>query len=64
MADAPLTALSVADVARLLSAAGGNIDTEAVTEDVRSGAPVNDDGTLNLFHYTAWMAREATARGD
>jgi len=53
------TALSPTDMARMLSAAGGRrITAEMVAADVAAGAPVNRNGTLNLVHYTAWLARE------
>ena len=53
------TALSPADVARLLSAAGGQtVDEETLQADVDAGAPINDDGTLNLVHYAAWLVKE------
>ena len=54
------TALTLADAARLLSAAGGQVVTiEMLEADVASGAPTNTDGTLNLVHYAAWLVREA-----
>lgn len=50
------TALSVADVARVLAAAGGQgITEEMVQADVDAGAPTNADGTINLVHYAAWL---------
>ncbi|HPM24727.1 MAG TPA: hypothetical protein PLP66_12535 [Phycisphaerae bacterium] len=53
------TALSIADAARLLSAAGGQPVTVAMLEaDVAAGAPTNADGTLNLVHYGAWLAKQ------
>jgi hypothetical protein len=57
-------ALSVADAARLLARAGGwPITTEMVQADIAAGAPTNGDGTLNLVHYAAWLAKEM-GRGD
>ncbi len=59
-----ITALSLADVAALLSRVGGKpITAEMVREDVAAGAPQNPDGTLNLIQYAAWLVREVT-RGD
>jgi hypothetical protein len=49
-----ITALTPAQAARILAAAGKRRITEAM---------VKADGTLNLVHYTAWLAREA-AHGD
>jgi len=31
---------------------------EMIREDIDDGAPLNADGTLNLVHYAAWLARE------
>jgi len=51
------TALSVADVARVLAAAGGQgVTAEMIQADVDAGAPTNADGTINLVHYAAWLA--------
>jgi hypothetical protein len=59
-----LTALTVAQAAKVLSAAGGRrITEEMLRADIDAGAPVNADGTLNLVHYTAWLVREV-AGGD
>jgi hypothetical protein len=53
------SALTVADAARLLSAAGGQpIGAAAIEADVAAGAPTNPDGTLNLVHYAAWLAQQ------
>jgi len=57
-------ALTVVDLARLLSKAGGQPVTVAMLQaDLAAGAPSNPDGTINLVHYGAWLAREA-ARHD
>ena len=59
-----LTALSVADVAKVLSRSGGRPVTEAMLRaDVEAGAPANADGTVNLIHYAAWLVKEL-AHGD
>jgi len=59
-----ITALPVAAVARILSAAGGRQITEAmIRADLEAGAPANPDGTINLVHYTAWLVKEM-AGGD
>lgn len=53
------TAMSVEEVSRLLSAAGGKrITVQQVQADIDAGAPTNRDGTMNLVHYTAWLVRE------
>ena len=59
-----ITALTPAQAAKLLAAAGNRRITEAmVRADIEAGAPTNADGTVNLVHYAAWLAREA-AHGD
>ena len=53
-----ITALTVAQAAKVLSAAGGRrITEEMLRADIEAGAPVNPDGRLNLVHYTAWLVR-------
>jgi len=59
-----MTALTPAQAAKILAAAGNRRITEAmVRADIEAGAPTNADGTVNLVHYAAWLAREA-AHGD
>jgi hypothetical protein len=49
-------ALSVADAAKVLSAAGGQrVTIEMLQEDIAAGAPTNADGSINLVHYAAWL---------
>ena len=43
---------------RALKLAGSRTVTlEQIEEDIASGAPVNDDGTLNLIAYAAWILK-------
>ena len=59
-----ITALSPAQAARLLSAAGQRrLDEAQIRADTDSGAPTNADGTINLVHYAAWLARQVAERG-
>jgi hypothetical protein len=54
--------LSIEDMARLLSAAGGRrVTPEQVQADIEAGAPLGPGGRLNLVHYTAWLVREVQA---
>lgn len=54
------TALTVAQMAKVLSAAGGRrVTEEMIRADIDAGAPVNADGTLNLVHYAAWLTLSA-----
>ena len=56
-----ITALSLADVAALLSRVGGKpVTAEMIREDIAAGAPQNPDGTMNLIQYAAWLVREVT----
>jgi len=59
------TVLSVEQAARVLAAVGARCATvENIGRDIEAGAPVNADGTVNLVHYAAWLAKEAATRGD
>lgn len=52
--------LTADQAARLLSAAAGvRIAADQIVADIAAGAPTNADGTLNMIHYTAWLARES-----
>ncbi|MCG3181856.1 MAG: hypothetical protein BIFFINMI_04291 [Phycisphaerae bacterium] len=52
-------ALTVEQMARLLTAAGGRTIGEAtVRRHIDAGAPTLADGRLNLVHYLAWLVRE------
>lgn len=56
-------ALTLANAARLLTRAGGQVvSVEMLQADLEAGAPVNADGTINLVHYAAWMVREMATR--
>lgn len=52
-------AVALDDLARLLSAAGGQaVKVEMLEADVESGAPTNADGSTNLVHYAAWLVQQ------
>jgi len=54
-----ITAISPDQAAKILAAVGNRRITEAmIRSDIDAGAPVNDDGTINLMHYTAWLLKE------
>jgi len=54
-----ITALSVADLAKLLSAASGRqIPEELVRKIAESYDLIRADGTINLLEYTAVLARD------
>ena len=57
-------ALSLEDVARILTASGWKpVTVDMVRDDIDDGAPTNADGTINLIHYAAWLVKEM-AGGD
>jgi len=57
-------AMSVHTMAKLLSTVSdARITKEMVRADLGDGAPTNHDGTINLVHYTAWLAHEHAAKG-
>lgn len=58
-------ALPISYAAKMLTRAAGRQITEVMLRsDIDAGAPVNADGTLNLMHYTAWLVKEVSRRGD
>ena len=59
-----ITALTPAQAAKILAAAGNRRITEAmVYADIDAGAPTNAAGTINLVHYAAWLVRDTTKAG-
>ena len=55
-----LTSMRISDIVALLRRAGArSLTEEHMRADIEAGAPVNGDGTVNLIHYSAWLAREA-----
>ena len=34
------------------------ISTEKLDAQIAAGAPVNDDGTINIVNFTAWLLKE------
>lgn len=55
--------LTVEELARLLSAAGGRkVGPEQVQSDIDAGAPALPGGRVNLVHYAAWLMREVQAK--
>lgn len=57
--DTRITALPPEQLVTILRSAGSrSITIESVREDIAAGAPVNDDGTMSLVEYGAWLAKE------
>jgi len=60
-----ITALSVAEIAKILSSASGRqITEEQVREIVEHGNLVKPDGTVSLIEYTAFLVRELAHGSD
>ena len=58
-----LTALSVEQMAQVLSAASGKqITEEMMREAIDAGAPSLHDGWINLIEFTAWLEKEMNNR--
>lgn len=56
-----LTALTPEQLVLLLKQAGSRtITEETLAADIDAGCPVNDDGTLSLVEYAAWLVRETS----
>ena len=54
--------LSIEDALRLLRASGSRYaSADSIRADIEAGAPTNADGTINLVHYGAWLARQVAA---
>ena len=54
-----LVALTKEQLVELLVKVGSStISSDTLESDISKGAPVNDDGTINLIHYAAWLIRE------
>lgn len=54
-----ITALQPDMLVRLFKQSGcRNISPEILTADLNAGAPQNSNGTINLIHYAAWLAKE------
>lgn len=52
------TALPKETLVRALKLAGSRlISLETLEADIASGAPVNEDGTMNIIAYGAWILK-------
>jgi len=55
-----LTALKIDELAKLLSEASKrNVTVELLQEQIEQGAPTNQDGTIHLFEFLAWLTMRA-----
>lgn len=57
-------AMSIKDAAMLLTKASGvRVEASQIRQDIEAGAPTNDDGTINLVRYAAWLVLEMATGG-
>lgn len=56
------SALTPEQLHDLLRRGGATVVTaEQIAADITAGAPTNDDSTVNLVHYTAWLVKQSAA---
>ena len=60
-----LTALQPEMLVNILRRAGSRlISAETLTADFEAGAPRNEDGTVNLIEFAAWLVKGDDANAD
>ena len=60
-----LTALQPEMLVNILRRAGSRlISAETLAADFEAGAPRNEDGTVNLIEYAAWLVKGEDANAD
>ena len=60
-----LTALQPDMLVNILRRAGSRlISAESLAADFEAGAPRNDDGTVNLIEYAAWLVKGEDTNAD
>ncbi len=59
-----ITAISPPKLAEILRKSGSReVSAQTIAADIDAGAPVSEDGTINMIEYAAWLVREMS-RGD
>lgn len=59
-----IMAVSLSDAARIFRKSGRRkFSEENLRKEIKEGAPVNSDGTLNLIQYAAWVAEKEVRCG-
>ena len=60
-----ILALSPEKLVDLLSRFGfPGMSVDLLQQDFDNGAPRNDDGSINLIHYMAWLIKGVTFNGN
>ncbi len=55
-----LTEIRKEDLLVLLKRSGSRkAATETIEADIAAGAPINNDGTINIIEYAAWLIKES-----
>lgn len=55
--------LSVEEAAAMLTKTGaGVVPAELIRQHLEHGAPTNDDGTINLLNYGAWLVERTNGQ--
>jgi hypothetical protein len=58
-----ITAIQPEKLLEILRRSGSReVSAETIADDIAGGAPVSEDGTINMIEYAAWLIRE-TSRG-
>ena len=48
--------IEISEAAKILAKASGrDITEQTILDDIEAGAPRNEDGTVNLIAYAAWI---------
>ena len=64
MADYKPKHLTKEQVVKVLKLSGSRtISSEALEADIEAGAPVNEDGTIDIIAYAAWILK-GNGNGD
>jgi hypothetical protein len=54
-----VTKLPKEDIVKIILASGAKeYSMEVLENDIKLGLPINDDGTINMFDYMAWLYDE------
>ena len=59
-----ITAITPKKLAEILRKSGSReVSDETLAADIEAGAPVAENGTMNMIEYAAWLVKES-GRGD
>ena len=60
-----ITALQPEMLVNVLKRAGSRlISAETLTKDIEAGAPKNEDGSINLVEFAAWLVKGDESNAD